>query len=107
MDINELLSSTQTEIEQTVKTEFLNLLKEAKVEQEEFVKETAEKIEKWLLIYAQGEFDKDELEALLNARKRVVQQNLNTIQISARARLEKMTMGLIDIVLNKLIGQIM
>ena len=107
MDINELLSSTQSEIEQTVKTEFLNLLKEAKVEQEEFVKETAEKTEKWLLMYAQGEFDKDELEALLNARKRVVQQNLNTIQISARARLEKMTMGLIDIVLNKLIGQIM
>ena len=53
-----------------------------------------------------GEFDDDELEALLNARKRVVRQNLNTIEIQSRARVEKIVFGIIDIVTNKLLDKI-
>ncbi len=55
---------------------------------------------------AKGELDDDELESLLNARKRVVRQFLLTQEISSRARLEKISMGLIDIVANKFIGAI-
>ncbi len=53
-----------------------------------------------------GEFDDDELEALLNARKRVVRQNLNTLEIQSRARVEKIVFGIIDIVTNKLLDKI-
>ena len=55
---------------------------------------------------AKGEFDDDELESLLNTRKKVVRQFLLTQEIASRARLEKISMGLIDIVVNKFIGKV-
>ncbi|MCH7724779.1 MAG: hypothetical protein IIA49_11225 [Bacteroidetes bacterium] len=105
--IDEVLKSLGDEVLDSVKTEFINLLSQAKDEQIDFVNETAEKIEKWLIMRVNGEFDDDELEALLNARKRVVRQNLNTLEIQSRARVEKIVFGIIDIVTNKLLNKIL
>ena len=105
--IDEVLKSLGDEVLDSVKTEFINLLSQAKDEQIDFVNETAEKIEKWLIMRVNGEFDDDELEALLNARKRVVRQNLNTLEIQSRARVEKIVFGIIDIVKNKLLNKIL
>ena len=105
--IDEVLKSLGDEVLDSVKTEFINLLSQAKDEQIDFVNETAEKIEKWLIMRVNGEFDDDELEALLNARKRVVRQNLNTLEIQSRARVEKIVFGVIDIVTNKLLNKIL
>ncbi len=104
--IDEVLESLGDEVLNSVKTEFIDLLSQAKDEQIDFVNETAEKIERWLIMRVNGEFDDDELEALLNARKRVVRQNLNTIEIQSRARVEKIVFGIIDIVTNKLLDKI-
>lgn len=104
--IDEVLESLGDEVLDSVKTEFIDLLSQAKDEQIDFVNETAEKIERWLIMRVNGEFDNDELEALLNARKRVVRQNLNTIEIQSRARVEKIVFGIIDIVTNKLLDKI-
>ncbi len=104
--IDEVLESLGDEVLDSVKTEFIDLLSQAKDEQIDFVNETAEKIERWLIMRVNGEFDDDELEALLNARKRVVRQNLNTIEIQSRARVEKIVFGIIDIVTNKLLDKI-
>ena len=105
--IDEVLKSLGDEVLDSVKTEFIDLLSQAKDEQIDFVNETAEKIEKWLIMRVNGEFDDDELEALLNARKRVVRQNLNTLEIQSRARVEKIVFGIIDIVTNKLLNKIL
>lgn len=104
--IDEVLESLGDEVLDSVKTEFIDLLSQAKDEQIDFVNETAEKIERWLIMRVNGEFDNDELEALLNARKRVVRQNLNTIEIQSRVRVEKIVFGIIDIVTNKLLDKI-
>ncbi len=104
--IDEVLKSLGDEVLDSVKTEFIDLLSQAKDEQIDFVNETAEKIERWLIMRVNGDFDDDELEALLNARKRVVRQNLNTIEIQSRARVEKIVFGIIDIVTNKLLDKI-
>ena len=105
--IDEVLKSLGDEVLDSVKTEFINLLSQAKDEQIDFVNETAEKIERWLIMRVNGDFDDDELEALLNARKRVVRQNLNTLEIQSRARVEKIVFGIIDIVTNKLLNKIL
>jgi len=104
--IDEVLESLGDEVLDSVKTEFIDLLSQAKDEQIDFVNETAGKIERWLIMRVNGDFDDDELEALLNARKRVVRQNLNTIEIQSRARVEKIVFGIIDIVTNKLLDKI-
>ena len=104
--IDEVLESLGDEVLDSVKTEFIDMLSQAKDEQIDFVNETAEKIERWLIMRVNGDFDDDELEALLNARKRVVRQNLNTIEIQSRARVEKIVFGIIDIVTNKLLDKI-
>ena len=104
--IDDILKETGEEALDLVKTNFKELLFQAKDESKTVIKETGEKIEKWLIMRAKGELDDDELESLLNTRKKVVSQFLLTQEIVSRARLEKISMGLIDIVVNKFIGKV-
>jgi hypothetical protein len=99
--LEELLKDTGDEAKDLVKRNLLELIQGAKSESEAVVKETGEKIERWLVFKVKGEIDSDELDALLNARRRTVRQFLNSQEIATRARLEKVTIGLIDIALNK------
>ncbi len=105
-NLSDLIGGTEDEAKELVKTSLLELIQGAKTEGEAVIKETGEKVEKWLELKLEGELDSDELEALLNTRKRVVLQFLNTQEISARARLERVSIGLIDLVLNKAMNAI-
>ncbi len=105
--LDELIQTTGDEAKELIKTNLLELIQGAKSESENVAKETGEKIEKWLALKIKEEIDSDELEALLNARRRNVRQFLNTVEIAARARLEKVTIGLIDLVLNKALDVIL
>jgi len=104
--IDDILKETGEEAVDLAKTNFKELLFQAKDESKTVIKETGEKIEKWLIMRAKGELDDDELESLLNTRKKVVRQFLLTQEIASRARLERISMGLIDIVVNKFIGKV-
>ncbi|WP_415888444.1 hypothetical protein ACMXYV_10495 [Neptuniibacter sp. SY11_33] len=104
--LRDLIDATGDEAKEFIKSSLLDLIKEAKSETESVVKETGEKIEKWLVFKLEGEIDSDELEALLNTRRRVIRQFLNSQEIATRARLEKITTGLIDLVLNKALDAI-
>lgn len=99
--LSALIETTGDEAKELIKTSLLELIQGAKSEAETIAKETGDKIEKWLELKVKGEIDSDELEALLNARRRTVRQFLNSQEIAAKARLEKVTIGLIDLVLNK------
>lgn len=105
-NIEDILKATGEEALDLVKSNFKELLLQAKNESKDVIKETGEKIEKWVVMRAKGELDDDELESLLNTRKRVVRQFLLSQEISSKARLEKLSIGLIDIVANKFIGAI-
>lgn len=105
--LSDLINTTGDEAKDLIKSNLLELIQGAKSESETVAKETGEKIEKWLVLKVQGEIDSDELEALLNARRRTVRQFLNSQEIAARARLEKVTVGLIDLILNKALDAIL
>lgn len=104
--LQDLIETSEDEAKDLIKTHLLELINDAKIETHSVAKETGDKIEKWLILRVKGDIDSDELEALLNARRRTVRQFLNSQEISARARLEKVTLGLIDLVLNKALDTI-
>ncbi len=105
-NIEEILRETGDEGLDLIKTSFKERLLHAKDESKTVIKETGELLEKWLVMRANGELDDDELKSLLNTRKRVIGQFLLTQEIGARARMEKISIGLIDIVIDKFIGEI-
>lgn len=104
--LSELIDATGSEAKQQLKTELLDLIQGAKSESADVIKETGEKIEKWLKMKLDGDIDADELKELLNNRKATVQQFLNTQEIITKARLEKMSTGLIELIVDKAIGAI-
>lgn len=105
--LSELIETGGDEAKELIKTELLDLIQGAKSEAEAVARETGEKLEKWLAMTIRGELDSDELKALLSARERTVQQFLNSQEIGARARLEKVTVGLIKLVLDKALDAIL
>jgi hypothetical protein len=104
--IDELLATIKDTALASLKKEFKDFLTQAKKEQIGFVKETAERVEQWLLLYAQKRITKTELELLLDERRWTTRQNLNTLDISTRARLQKIVYGMIDIAVDSLIAAI-
>jgi len=85
---------------------FKDLLGKAKTDSSELAKETAQKVEQWLVMLRNGELSKDEFEMLMYARDRAVRQKLNTTQIATRRRVEGLAVGMIDLALNKLVAAI-
>ena len=104
--VEDFLNLVKDEALSGVKKEFKDLLDQAAKEELDFVKETAELVKNWAIQRVKGEITNDGFERLLRARKRVVMQELNTLEIKARARVEKIVMGVVDIVLDKFLGKI-
>lgn len=104
--LKDLINTSGDEAKEFIKINLIDLIQNAKSESETLVKETGEKIEQWLTLKVNNEIDNDELEALLNSRRRTIKQFLNTEEIRTKARIEKITIGLIDHVLNNAIGRI-
>ena len=104
--LDQYLASITDESQKMVIEEFKALLKGAKGDQEELAKETAKKIEKWLEMRIKGELDNDELESLINSRRRTIRQSLNTLQIQARDRVQRVSLGLLNIVGDMLINKV-
>ena len=101
--LNEILDGIKKEGFELVRTEFMGLLGQAKDDSEEMAKKTAKKIEKWLIMLATGDLDEEEFGQLVEARKRTVKQYLNTLEIEARVLLERITIGLIDMAVSKIL----
>ena len=58
----------------------------AKADSSVVARETAKKIEQWLVMLRNGDLTRDEFEMLMYARDRAVRQKLNTMRIATRAR---------------------
>lgn len=99
-----LLRETGDEATDLIKTTFKQLIIDAKNDSNKVIRETGRKVESWTEMRAKGEIDDDELEALLNARRKTVRQFLLMKEVNSRASLEKVSVGLIDLVTNKFIG---
>ncbi|WP_317930504.1 hypothetical protein [Halioxenophilus sp. WMMB6] len=105
--LDQLLNTSGDAAKELIKSQLLELIDSAKSESATVVKESAEKIEQWLKLRLAGELDKDELQALLDSRKRVVEQFLNSQEIAARTRLEKISVGLINLILDQALDSLL
>jgi len=101
--IEDFLSKIKDEGVEKAKEDFRTLFNEAKGDAEGFVRELAKDLEGWLVLLAMGEMKKNEVELLVRSRKRELEQKLNTLEIKTKARVEKIVMGLVDIVLDTLL----
>lgn len=106
-NLENILSEIKDESIATAKSELLDFYNQARSEQIGFAQETAEKAKKWLEMRVNGEINNEEFLALLDARKRVVQQNLNTLEIQSRARVEKILFGIINTITDKILDKIL
>jgi hypothetical protein len=105
--LKEILDEIKDEALDAAKTELKDLLASAKDDAHDFVKDNAKKIEKWLVMLANKELEKPEFDALMRARKRIVKQHLNTLEIEARTKLKKITTGLANLVVRKIVPAVL
>lgn len=103
-NIDEVLDSIKGEAVELIKQELRSLLTDAQKDADAMIRETGRKVADWLLMRAQGQLSDDELEALLYSRDQLLRQYKNTVEIETRARLEKIAVALINLVLDRLFG---
>lgn len=102
--IDDVINSIKDEALKLVKDQLKDLLTSAQKDTNAVVKETGKKIADWLLLRAQGKLSDDELEALLYSRDQLLRQYKNTLEIKTRARVEKIAVSLVNLVLDKVLG---
>lgn len=102
--INAAVNTLKDDALSLVKEELKSLLTSAKNDAEDVIKETGEKIATWLVMRSKDELTDAEFESLLYSRDQLLRQYKNTLEIQARARLERIATGLINLVLDKIIG---
>jgi hypothetical protein len=101
--IDEVLNSVKDDASKLIKDQLKDLLTIARQDADSIVKETGKKIEDWLVMRAQGKLSDAELESLLYSRDQLLRQYKNTLEIQARARIEKIAVGLINLILDKVL----
>lgn len=103
-NIDDVLNSLKGDAVDLVKGQLKDLLTSAKSDADAIVKDTGQKIADWLVMRAQGKLSDDELEALLYSRDQLLRQYKNKLEIKARAQFEKIAVGLVNLVLDKILG---
>lgn len=102
--INAAVNTIKDDALALVKDELKSLLTSAKDDTIAEIRETGEKIATWLVMRAKGELTDDEFQSLLYARDQLLRQFKNSLEIEAKARVERIAVGLVNLVLDKIIG---
>jgi len=102
--INAAVNTIKDDALALVKDELKSLLTSAKDDALAEIRETGEKIATWLVMRAKGELTDDEFQSLLYARDQLLRQFKNSAEINAKARIERIAVGLVNLVLDKIIG---
>lgn len=97
MELKSLLERIGQEGKRLADEEFIPLLNQAKGSNEEFIRETAGKVEQWLGMISRGELRRDEFDELVETRKRSIRLWLNTLDVHARVHAEHFTVDLVSI----------
>lgn len=105
--LDDLIDDTGDEIKKNIKSELLDMINEAKSDASDVVKETADKIEQLLIDKKEDRINKDQFKMHLETYRGTLQQFVNSQEISARARLERTTVGLIDFIKEKALDAIL
>ena len=101
--LKDILNNTSKELLSESKDEVLKLFSQALSSNNDFAKKNAAKIERWIIKLSEGEIDREEFVGLVGAQKRKVDQYLNTVEIKFRSETEKITHGVIKIIINQVV----
>jgi len=102
--IDQALDSLKSDALKLIKGELKDLLRAAQNDVDIQIRETGKKVADWLVLRASGKLSDDEFEALLYSRDQTLRQYKNTLEIETRARVEKIAVGLLNLVLDKVLG---
>lgn len=91
---------------ENIKQELYNDFNEAACSSEQIVKENMKNIVEWTMKLSENKMTKEEFEYLVRAQKRKIEQYLNTLEIEARVKIQKITINLLDIVLERILPKI-
>ena len=101
--LNEVLGDVKDATYKEVINEYRKLMKEAKSESKKIISDNARKLERWLGMLVKGELDQAEFDALIKARKRTIQQYLNTLEIKKKKDAQRLTLNIIKIAVEKIV----
>lgn len=102
--IADAVDSIKDDAGKLIRQQLKELLTSAKNDADAIVKETGQKIADWLVMRAEGKLSDIELEALLYSRDQLLRQYKNTQEIKVKARVEKIAVGLVNLVLDRILG---
>lgn len=104
--LDEILDTLKGKALKEIKDEFAALLKLAKSDSTDFIKESAQNTARWLTMLGNGQLTGDEVNYLLKKQKKHAQIFANTESIAVRAKVQKLAYRLLDIAIDVLAGAI-
>ncbi|HEX8595363.1 MAG TPA: hypothetical protein VF682_19140 [Pseudomonas sp.] len=106
MNIDDVIEGIKDESLKAMKEEFLELLGQAKKDENDFLKFMAEQTAKTLVYYAEGKIKYDDVMLVLKKGKKIAQIEANNANIKVLAKLQKITYRLLDIAIDGLVKAI-
>ena len=101
--LKDIFNNTSNELLSESKDEVLKLFSQALSSNNDFVKKNAASLERRIVMLSEGKIDREEFDGLVGAQRRKVDQYLNTAEINLRSEAEKITHGLIKIVVKQVV----
>jgi uncharacterized protein YidB (DUF937 family) len=103
-EIDDVIKSLKGDVAELIKAQLKELLNSSKSDSIDFIRETGKKVSEWLLARANNQINDQELEALLYTRDQALRQFKNNLGIAGSVRLETISISLINLVLDKIVG---
>ena len=91
---------------ENIKRELYNDFNEAAGSSEPMVKENMKNMVEWTIKLSENKITKEEFEYLVRTQKRKIEQYLNTLEIEARVKIQKITINLLNIILERILPKI-
>jgi hypothetical protein len=101
-EFENILNQIKDNSVQEAKNEFQQLLSEAKGSSEQFIRDNSEMVKQWIVLLSNGEIDKEEFDDLIADQKLAAEQFVNTQEIGAQARTQRLTMQILDLTITKI-----
>lgn len=102
--IDDALKCLKDNVPHLIKDQIKDLLTSAQNDADSVIKETGQKVTDWLFMLSEGKLSVDEFKDLLYSRDQLIRQYKNTLDIQVRAKVEKIALGLINLVLNGILN---
>lgn len=106
MDIKDVIDAIKEPSLTAIKEEFLDLIKEAKKDNTDFIKYVGQQTSKALIYQAEGKITPEAVSLLFKKLKKMAQIEANNAEIALMSRIQKILYRLLDIAIDSIIKAI-